>query len=370
MDIKNLYLEVNGESYINIPTLYELNADVYIIFGERSAGKTYSVFKGIFDEYNKTGGQFVYMRTREDYLKGGRARGAVANIKPYVDKMLWKSEADLDYYAGQYRKKEIGRNGKWIYSSVGYTMSLASWMKYKGNGYDEVTTIFLDEFIEDADTRTIIPLTRDEFLKGWAQNLSTIIRRRSNVRVVCCANSLNPKSPLFYYYNIDARKLEQGKVYVFNRAIDGTDDIMRICVLYTEPPKNAHIDKHLAVYESQTNDMTIKGAWQEDIYPDAYHNMPWRWYADMSQKSNRIYLKDYAITIILPHRQNEPMIIVDGKYKSGKQELNTVDLYLPTCSRFAQYMLYYKRTNQIIASTKEASERFNDLVRRLLIDKN
>ena len=38
-------------------------------------------------------------------------------------------------------------------------------MKYKGNGYDLVKTIFLDEFIEDDDTTTIIPLSRNEFLK-------------------------------------------------------------------------------------------------------------------------------------------------------------------------------------------------------------
>lgn len=368
MDVKNLYVTYNDESYINIPSLYELNADVYIVFGERSAGKTYSVLKGIFDEYNETGGQFVYMRTREDYIKGGRARGAVANIKPYVDKTLWKSEAVLDYFAGQYRKKELGRNGKWIYSPVGYTMTLASWMKYKGNGYDEVTTIFLDEFIEDTDTRTIIPLSKDEFLKGWAQNLSTIIRRRSNVRVVCCANSLNPKSPLFIYYNIDARKLEQGNVYIFNRKIPDSDDVMKICVLYTEPPKNAHIDKHLAVYESQTSDMTIKGAWQEDIYDTVYNNKPWKYYADRSQVSNRIYLTDYNITVIMPSVKDEPLVIVDGK--CAKTSLNTVDLYLPSCARVAQYMLYYKRTSQICASSKESSEKFNDLIRRLIVDKN
>lgn len=370
MDVKNLYVEVNGESYINVPALYGLNADVYIIFGERSAGKTYSVFKGIFDEYNKNGGQFVYMRTREDYIKGGRARGAVANIKPYVDKTLWKSEADLDYYAGNYRKKEVGRNGKWVYSPVGYTMSIASWMKYKGNGYDNVRTIFLDEFIEDTDTRTIVPLSRNEFLKGWAQNLSTIIRKRDGVRVVCCANSLNPKSPLFYYYNIDARKLDQGKVYIFNREIENTSDKMKICVLYTEPPKNAHVSKHLAVYESQTNDMTIKGMWQEDLYPDTYKGRTWKWYSDNAQKSNHLYIHDHNITIILPSIQGNPMIIVDGKYKSGENTLTAVDLYTSSGLRITQYMLYYKRTKQICSSSPTATERFNDLLRRLIVDKN
>lgn len=367
MEIENLYITVGDETYINIPSLYSLNADVYIVFGERSAGKTYSVFKGLFDDYNATGAQFVYMRTREDYLIRGRAWGAVANIKPYVEKTLWKEEANLNYYSGVYRKQELGRNNKWIYSPCGYSSSIASWMKYKGNGYDSVKTIFFDEFIEDDDTTTIIPLSTNEFLKGYSQQLSTIIRRRKDVKVVACANSINPKSPLFVYYNIDARKLEQGKVYIFNRKLD--DDNLKICVLYTEPPKHAHVSKHLAVYESQTTDMTITGAWQENIYPDIYKSLSWKWYSELSKKTNRIYIEDFGITVILPHIERCPLVIVSGKYKA-KTTLQTTELYLPSTQRVIQWLLYYKRTSQICANTKNASEKFNDLIKRLIIDKN
>lgn len=367
MEIENLYITVGDETYINIPSLYTLNADVYIVFGERSAGKTYSVFKGLFDDYNATGAEFVYMRTREDYLIRGRAWGAVANIKPYVEKTLWKEEANLNYYSGVYRKQELGRNNKWVYSPCGYSSSIASWMKYKGNGYDRVKTIFLDEFIEDVDTTTIIPLSRNEFLKGYSQQLSTIVRRRKDVKIVACANSINPKSPLFDYYNIDARKLEQGKVYIFNRKLE--DDNLKICVLYTEPPKKAHVSKHLAVYESQTNDMTINGAWQEEVYPDIYNHLSWKWYAELSNKSNRIYITDFAITVIYPIKQGIPLIVIDGKYKA-KATMQTNELYLPIGQRVIQWLLYYKRTSQICASSKNASEKFNDLIKRVLIDKN
>lgn len=367
MEIENLYITVGDETYINIPSLYTLNADVYIVFGERSAGKSYSVFKGLFDEYNATGAQFAYMRTREDYLIRGRAWAAVANIKPYVEKTLWKEEANLNYYSGQYRKQELDRNGKWMYKPCGYSLSIASWMKYKSNGFDEVKTIFLDEFIEDDDTTTIIPLSTSEFLKGYSQQLSTIIRRRKDVKVVACANSINPKSPLFVYYNIDARKLEQGKVYIFNRKLD--DDNLKICVLYTEPPKHAHVSKHLAVYESQTTDMTITGAWQENIYPDIYKHLSWKWYAELSIKTDRIYIEDFSITVILPHTERSPLVIVDGKYKA-KTCLQTNELYLPSTQKIIQWLLYYKRTSQICASSKTASEKFNDLIKRVLIDKN
>ena len=367
MEIENLYITVGDETYINIPSLYTLNADVYIVFGERSAGKSYSVFKGLFDEYNATGAQFAYMRTREDYLIRGRAWAAVANIKSYVEKTLWKEEANLNYYSGQYRKQELDRNGKWMYKPCGYSLSIASWMKYKSNGFDEVKTIFLDEFIEDDDTTTIIPLSTSEFLKGYSQQLSTIIRRRKDVKVVACANSINPNSPLFVYYNIDARKLEQGKVYIFNRKLD--DDNLKICVLYTEPPKHAHVSKHLAVYESQTTDMTITGAWQENIYPDIYNHSSWKWYAELSIKTDRIYIEDFSITVILPHTERSPLVIVDGKY-NAKTCLQTNELYLPSTQKIIQWFLYYKRTSQICASSKKASEKFNDLIKRLIIDKN
>jgi hypothetical protein len=368
MEIENLYITVGDETYINIPSLYTLNADVYIVFGERSAGKTYSVFKGLFDDYNATGAQFVYMRTREDYLIRGRAWGAVANIKPYVEKTLWKEEANLNYYSGVYRKQELGRNNKWIYSPCGYSSSIASWMKYKGNGYDSVKTIFLDEFIEDDDTTTIIPLSRNEFLKGYSQQISTIVRRRKDVKIVACANSINPKSPLFDYYNIDARKLDQGKVYIFNRKLED-GDTLKICVLYTEPPKTVHVSKHLAVYESQTNDMTINGAWQEEVYPEIYNHLSWKWYAELSNKNDMIYITDFGITVIYPNKRGMPLVVIDGKYKA-KAIMQTTELYLPVGQRLIQWLLYYKRTSQICASSKVASEKFNDLIKRVLIDKN
>lgn len=367
MEIENLYIKVGDEMYIDIPKLYSLNADVYIIFGERSAGKTYSVQKGLLEDYNATGAQFAYMRTREDYLIRGRARAAFANIKPYADKTLWKDEASLDYYSGEYRKKELGRNNKWVYTTCGYSLSIGGWTKYKGSGYDSVKTIFFDEFIEDDDTSTIRPLSKGEFLKGYSQQLSTIIRKRKGVRIVACANSINPQSPLFHYYNIDARKLEQGKIYIFNRRVE--DDILKICCLYTEPPKHAHVSKHLAVYESQTTDMTITGAWQENIYPDVYKQLPWRWYAEMSMKNNRVYVEDFKITVILPHIERYPLVIVDGKYKA-QTVLQTTEFYLPSTQKIIQWFLYYKRTSQICASSKQASEKFNDLIKRLIIDKN
>lgn len=119
MEIENLYITVGDETYINIPSLYTLNADVYIVFGERSAGKTYSVFKGLFDDYNATGAQFVYMRTREDYLIRGRAWGAVANIKPYVEKHYGKKKQTLIIIV------EFIANKSWGETTNGYIRHVA-----------------------------------------------------------------------------------------------------------------------------------------------------------------------------------------------------------------------------------------------------
>lgn len=361
--IENLYVDVKGEKYIDIPKLYALECDVYIVFGERTGGKTYSVFKGMFDEYNKTGKEFVYMRTREDYIKGGKALRACANNKAYVEKTLWKDEARLEYRVGDFLKKELDRKGKWTYTPIGHAMSVGAWAKYKSNGYDNVTTIFFDEFIEDVDTRSIIPLSQDEFIKGYMQNLSTIIRRRKDVKVVACANSLNPKSPLFTYYGIDARELQQGKIYVFKRKFPDGEE-MKICCLYTQPVDRVSIDKHIAVFENETSAMTLGGSWQERSYPDSYNGVKW---SNIIKKCHTIYIPDYKITIGIPSMRDQPLVVVSGKYRV-EEEIKVQELYLYGM-RVRQILLYYKQIDFIVANVSGVSQRFNDLCRRVVIDK-
>lgn len=366
MEVKDLYIAVGEESYIDIPKLYTLGCDVYIIFGERSAGKTYSVLKGCFNDYAKTGENFVYMRTREDYLIRGRAYSAIANIKSYVEKTLWNEESALTYYSGVYRKKTLGKKNTWVYDDCGYSMSIGGWIKYKGSGYDKVKTIFLDEFIEDYDTSTIKPLTTPEYLKGWVQNLSTIIRKRKNVRVVCCANSITAKSPLFAYYNIDARKIKQGKIYVFKRKISDSEE-MKICVLYTEPPKRTHLDKHIAIYESETTDMTMAGAWQEITYPLAMQGKTAEQLIKKYCKTSAIYIKDINLTFYFPNSIKKPMCCISGKRSTA--ELEVKDLYIPASKRVAQMIFYYISVENLIVDSIETSRKVNDFIHRLRVDK-
>lgn len=361
--IKDLYVDVSGEKYIDIPKLYQLSCDVYIIFGERTGGKTYSVFKGMLDEYAQTGAEFCYMRTREDYIRGTKGLRAIANNKKYCEEILWKSEASLTYRAGEYYKCEIGRNNQNIYTAIGHAMSIGGWTKYKSNGYDNVKTIFFDEFIEDPETKTIRILSHDEFIKGYMQNLSTIIRRRKDVKIVCCANSLDANSPLFDYYGINTRKLQQGRIYIFNRKI-GTTDTMKICCLYTLPPERVNVEKHIAVFENETSAMTILGSWQEVVYPSKFKNNLWNRYLC---KCNNIYLSDIDLTLAIPSDNETPLILINGRY-GATEAIVVQDLYL-FAQRIRAIILYYEQIKRIISESQTASTKFNDLIKRITIDK-
>lgn len=362
-EIKNLYIDISGEKYIDIPKLYQLNCDVYIIFGERTGGKTYSVFKGMLDEYEKTKAEFCYMRTREDYIRGTKGLRAIANNKKYCEEILWKSEAGLTYRSGEYYKVEIDRKMRNIYTPIGHALSIGGWTKYKSNGYDNVKTIFFDEFIEDPETSTIHNLSKNEYIKGYMQNLSTIIRRRKDVKVVCCANGLDAKAPLFEYYGINARKLKRGQIYVFNRKV-GTNDTLKICCLYTLPPERVNVDKHIAIYENETSNMTLNGAWQEPEFPFDYNNIHW---SKLTGKANCIYISDIDLTIAIPSDTKTPMIAIDGKYQT-KDTIQTVDLYL-YASRIRTLILYYRQISKIIVNNQTANEKINDLIKRITIDR-
>lgn len=142
MEIENLYITVGDETYINIPSLYTLNADVYIVLVNAQREKRIQFSRDYLTNMRKQG-RNLFTCVHAKIILSVVERGGCCKYQTICRKTLWKEEANLNYYSGIYRKQELGRNNKWVYSPCGYSSSIASWMKYKGNGYDAVKTIFL-----------------------------------------------------------------------------------------------------------------------------------------------------------------------------------------------------------------------------------
>ena len=180
--------------YYSLDNILKKNARYNMIFGERSNGKTYSVLDYAVKEYFKTGNQLAVLRRWREDFKG--KRGAA-----YFDSLVCNGEEInkiKEYSKGKY-DHVVYISGRWYMAyfddeleknitapePFAYSFALTEMEHEKGNSYPLITTVLFDEFM----TRGMyLP---DEFIL-FMNSLSTIIRRRDNVKIFCCANCIIP----------------------------------------------------------------------------------------------------------------------------------------------------------------------------------
>lgn len=309
---------------VNYPTLLALDADVYLIFGMRSFGKSYGIKKYVLERWHDYGENFVMMRTLEDDIAQNKAKRYIADMLPLFNQMV-EYEKELTVYSSDFIARSIGDRNQIIREKIGSVMSLSGWLKYKGNSYERTTTIIFEEFLERKAF-----LSNDAFMEGYLNNLSTVIRLRQNVKVFCLANTVRKKSPLFDYYHIDLHSVKKGKPALFTES-----NGLRVCVYWTPDIQiDQKSSKHYTVDESKQAKMITSGAWEESEYTTTWGGLS----ADRIQDNRRyrnapkIYLADHDITIFTLF-DGAPMLFIKGRCQYKQMFITTItDLYysMPT----------------------------------------
>ena len=309
---------------VDYPSLINLDADVYIIFGMRSFGKSYGILQYAIDNWCQSGQEFAIMRTIDEDIKPGKIRSYIATIKPYFEAKT-EHEKELTVTSSTITAKTIA-NGKPVHEKVGHALSLSQWLSYKGNNYDNVTTIIFEEFLERRKR-----LKDDLFLEGYLNNLSTIIRLRDNVKVFCLANTVKQKSPVFDYYHIDINRIKRGKVTLFTE-----ENGLRICVYWTPEIKiDTTASKHYSVTQTKQARMITSGEWEQTEYP-----VTWNGYdLKAAKRLNRFkseyvfYISDLNLTVHL----GETVLIERPhgmKERRHSVTASVLSLYYPNICRF------------------------------------
>lgn len=351
-DIRN-----DDATYINIPALYESGADVYLVFGERGPGKTYSVIKRCYEDFYNRGEEFIYMRTREDLIKGKYASKAIANNKYWVEHTLYQGMATAEYRAGEYFINTIGEKDKVIKKVCGYTMSLGGWLKYKSNGFPYVKTIFFDEFIDPQNTASRL-LTDAEYIEGWQENLSTVIRNKKDVKIICCANTHNPRSPLFKYYGIDARALKQGEIYIFT---DKQTGLKILC--YWTPENISTQNTYLLNNNESFISMLNGGAWDEARFPQEVHGLKVDEVVHTALYTPMVAIPDFNISLYMPRQNKLPVCVT-----SLTRKMNGCDSYIlkSKYKEICRVIYMYYKEKLIAVSGIDEQNNFNDFILSLI----
>lgn len=191
--------------WYRLDNILKYEAQYYIIFGERSNGKSFAVDEYIIDKYFKEGKQFAFVKRFEDDVKA-------KYMSQIFDKKL------LDYIEKEYGHYVKFYQGKWLVYPVesdgklsdckvfGFAFSLNSVNRTKTTQYPEVDTILFEEFMSIDCT-----YLNDE-LNLFLNLVSTIVRYRHNVKIFMLANAISKYSPYSQALNLRLHRIKKGEI--------------------------------------------------------------------------------------------------------------------------------------------------------------
>lgn len=248
--------------YYNPTKIDKKDATYNIIFGERSNGKTFAMLKKSLINYLKDGSQTAYVRRWKEDVTGRRASRLYAGINEsgIVEELTKGKFKGVNYWAGKFYLCNYDDNGKVIYSDadlMGYSFALSDSEHDKSTSFPKVKTIIFDEFL------TSKLYLQDEFVL-FMNVVSTIVRRREDVKIYMLGNTVNKFCPYFQEMGLThILKMAQGTIDVYRYG----NSPLKVAVEYcTSSNVTNKVSKYFA-FDNPKLAMITGGAWEMNIYP-------------------------------------------------------------------------------------------------------
>lgn len=246
------------------------DAHYYMVIGERSNGKTFSILSYCIERNLLYGEEFVYIRRFDEDIKQKRASKIFDNLihNGLIEKFSKGKWNDVYYYAGKwYWKKTNKDNPKESViddTPFAYALSISSYEHDKSTAYPLVKNIFFEEFL----SRNYLA---DEFVE-FQNLLSTIIRLRDDIKIFMAGNTINKYSPYFSEMglkNVKNMKVGTTDVYTYGNSL------LKVAVEFSDFPNK---EKKSNVYFAFDNPKLSMirgdgGVWEIDVYPHLTYEM-------------------------------------------------------------------------------------------------
>lgn len=251
--------------FYNVNKLLEREPDAayYVIIGERSNGKTFSVMQHIVEDYLREGAQAALIRRMDIDFKQKRGDLMFSNLvdSGVLLKISGGKWSGVYYRAMRWWLCNYDEDGKPILDDkpfcFGYALTAMEHDKSSG-GTTNIRNVLFDEFL----ARTYLP---DEFIL-FTQTLSSIIRHRNDVKIFMCGNTINPYAPYFGEMGLTRiKQMKKGDIDVYTYGTSG----LKVAVEFADSPaKNKPSDVYFAFDNPRLSMITGKGnVWELDIYP-------------------------------------------------------------------------------------------------------
>lgn len=251
--------------YYSSTAIDKKNATYNVIFGERSNGKTYDMLKKGLYNYVKNGKQMAYVRRWKEDITGRRASQLFEglNANGEVAKATKGEFTGIHYYAGKfYLCNYTEDTNKAVYGDtdvIAYTFSLSDGEHNKSTSYPNIGLIIFDEFLTNK------LYLNDEFVH-FMNTVSTIVRKREDVKIYMLGNTVNKFCPYFKEMGLEhIQKMKQGTIDVYTYG----DSHLTVAVEYCKSIDNGDskgANKYFA-FDNPKLAMITGGAWELNIYP-------------------------------------------------------------------------------------------------------
>ena len=257
--------------YYSSKNIRKTNATYYMIFGERSNGKTYDILNGedgILWNYIKKGEKGAYIRRFHEDIVGRKGdmifRPGVQNGVVYqLTDGQW---TDIYYRAGEFYLCRYDEGLETIVKDIEpfcYAYAISQMEHDKGGADQKITTVLFDEFL----TRNVY--LKDEFVL-FQNVLSTIIRQRDNVKIFMLGNTVSQYCPYFKEMGLTKIKnMHPGDIDVYSYG----NSKLKVAVEFADSPskKGKPSDFYFA-FDNPRLQMITGGngsgsIWEMDIYP-------------------------------------------------------------------------------------------------------
>lgn len=249
-------------AYYTLDNILKRNATYNVIFGERSNGKTYAALKLAIQNWVKDGSQMAYIRRWAEDTQGRRGASlfqALVDNGEIFD-LTEGRFSGVHYFSKRWYLCNYDENGKPHYSDetcVAYAFALSAVEHDKSTSYPKINVIVFDEFL------TKKTYLADEFVH-FMNAVSTIVRRRDNVKIFMLGNTVNKYCPYFAEMGLKhVKKMEQGTIDEYTYG----ESKLKVAVEYcASQNKNKKSNKYFA-FDNPKLGMITGGSWELNIYP-------------------------------------------------------------------------------------------------------
>lgn len=251
------------ENYVKAKTLKDINADIIIILGERSNGKSFAVKECVIKDAYKNDIQFGYLRRYDedtkDYLITEYFSDVIRNkngheyIKEwtngeYTTIMAYRKSI---YFANFDPKSEKLVRGK----KIGRMFGLSSVEHYKSLAFPNIKNLVYEEFITDgyylpSESKKLFSL------------MSTIFRHEKG-KVFCIGNKISRVCPYFGEFGlVGIPKQKANTIEYYNVEDSDNDSTTRIAVYMTHSMKI-----NSGMFFGNNAKSITSGEWETDEQP-------------------------------------------------------------------------------------------------------